>query len=583
MFKFYQMQLCFIWISSYRNIEDQGFNLGSSFHLSFDRKKNYLSIHSNPKYIPNFFGKDVVNVIGIVGENAAGKTNVLELINYMMDGGNTRIATPFIMVFEDSGVFKVIGNQVRSLASNNTIEFELYAGAKLPMESVFFTNIFDGRRYEFGKNIHDLSTNRILHNQFGENIQTNLKREVQGQIRFLQSMAYRRLQEIEKLAYPDTNLDIKPAHVQFISPAWENINNRARNFDRLVSNTIGEKFTSLNELCQSFRKQITMRQTERTFFYFTSFLLLLDFLSNEFVPEAREIGKKPTGRVVSPDDLRDELSQLDLRDLKGLSLNDLHKAITGPIALFIDKNYPYTFEKFKFLNELDSYYFPALQKQTEGTYNRRKFQFSCELSTDVESFIRGYMEATTQLNLSYTIEWLGISSGQRAFMNMLSRMYSIAGTVKNDNLLITIDEGDLYFHPRWQVEYLSRLIRILPLIFTGKKLQLVLTTHSPFLVSDLTKSHLIFLRKDSNQRCIVLSPKELQKETFGGNIGELYLNAFFLKGSLISHFAAEKITAMAARIKEAGRNYSLEDDLLLSQLGDRVIQTQIKKFLNDSD
>lgn len=583
MSKSYQMQLCFIWISSYRNIEDQGFNLGSAFHLIYDRRKNYLNIHDNPKYIPNFFGKDVVNVTRIVGENAAGKTNVLELINYMMDGGNTRVAAPFIMVFEDSGVFKVVGNSIRNLESNIIVEFEPYTGAKLPMESVFFTNIFDGRRYEFGENIHDLSTNRILHNQFGENIQTNLKREVQGQIRFLQSQAFRHLQEIEKIAYPETALDIKPAHVQFISPAWENINNRARNFDRLVSNTIGEKFTSLNELCQSFRKQITMRHTERTFIYFTSFLLLLDFLSNEFVPDAREIGKKPTGRVVSADDLRNELSQLGLRELKGLPLHDLHEAITGPIALFIDKNYPYTFEKFKFLYELDSYYFPALEKQTEGTYNRRKFQFSCELSSDVESFIRGYMEATTQLNLSYTIEWLGISSGQRAFMNMLSRMYNIAGTVKNDNLLITIDEGDLYFHPRWQVEYLSRLIRILPLIFTGKKLQLILTTHSPFLVSDLTKSHLIFLRKDRDQRCIVLSPKELQKETFGGNIGELYLNAFFLKGSLISHFAAEKITAMAARIKEAGKNYSLEDDLLLSQLGDRVIQTQIKKFLNDPD
>ncbi|MDN3584625.1 AAA family ATPase [Mucilaginibacter flavus] len=577
------MQLCFIWVSSYRNIGDQGFNLGSAYHLAYDRKKSYLNIHKNPKYIPDFFGKDIVNVTGIVGENAAGKTNVLELINYMMDGGNTRIAAPFIMVFEDSGLFRVFGNQVRSLESNQTVEFEPYSGGKLPMESAFFTNIFDGRRYEFGENIHDLSTNRILHNQFGENIQTNLKREVQGQIRFLQSTAYRRLQEIEQLAYPDTVLDIKPAHVQFISPAWENINNRARNFDRLVSNTIGEKFTSLNELCQSFRKQVTMRQTERTFIYFTSFLLLLDFLSNEFIPDSREIGKKSTGRVVSADQLRDELSQLGLMELKRLQLNDLHEAITGPIALFIDKNYPHTFEKFKFLKEMDSYYFPALEKQTEGTYNRRKFQFSCELSTDVERFIRGYMEATTQLNLSYTIEWLGISSGQRAFMNMLSRMYSISGTVKNNNLLITIDEGDLYFHPRWQVEYLSRLIRVLPLIFTGKKLQLVLTTHSPFLVSDLTKSHLIFLRKDSEQRCIVLSPEELQKETFGGNIGELYLNAFFLKGSLVSHFAAEKIIALATRIKKAKRNYSLDDDLLLSQLGDRVIQTQIRKFLNDPD
>jgi hypothetical protein len=577
------MQLCFIWISTYRNIEDQSFNLSSRFHISFTKKKSFLTINDNPKYIPDFFGDAITDVTGIVGENAAGKTNVLELVNYMMDGGNTRIAAPFLMVFQDAGVFTCFGNQLRKVDSNRIIDFEPYTGSKLPVEPVFFTNIFDGRRYEFGKTIHDLSTNRILHNQFGENILTNMKREVQGQIRFLQSMVFRKLQEMERQIYPNTGLDIKPAHVQFISPAWENINSRARNFDRMVSNTIGEKFTGLAELCQSFRKKITGNVTERSFIYFTSFLLLLDFLSNEFIPESRETGKKTVHRVVSGDKLREELREIRLTELKDLRLSDLHTEITGRIALFIDRNYGYSFEKFKFLKEIDGYNFPAFEKQTEGTYSSRKFQFSCELSTEVESFIRGYMEATTQLNLSYTIEWLGISSGQRAFMNMLSRMYDISGKIQKDTLLITIDEGDLYFHPRWQVEYLSRLIRILPLIFTGTKIQLILTTHSPFLVSDLTKSHLIFLRKDNNQKCIVLKPEELNKETFGGNIGELYLNAFFLNGSLISHFAAEKINALAMRIRSANGNSTIYDDLLLSQLGDRVIQTQIRKFLNDTN
>lgn len=575
------MELCFIWVADFRNIRDQGFNLSSKFQMSFNQRRDYLQIDQREQYIPEFFGLDVTNVTGIVGENAAGKTNLLELINYMMDGGNTRIAAPFFMVFEEFRNFTVYSYQLPIIESNKTITFENYSGSKLPLEAIFFTNIFDGRRHEFGKKIHDLSTNRILQNQFGENVQTNLKKEVQAQIRFLQSNVYRDIDRLEREAYPNGRLDIKPAHVQFISPAWENINSRARNFDRVVSSLLGDNFANLAEFCQSYRKKITGNMAEKSFIYFTAFLLFLDFLSNEFMPEAQSIRRVPSS--LSPDRLREGLEVFQLEELKLARINEIHDAITGRIASFIDDNYPHTFEKTKFLYEIDSFYFPSFEKLSEGTYTSRKFQFRAELTPDVERFIYKYTEATTQLNLNYSIEWLGISSGQKAFLNIFSRLYSVSGNLEKDSVLVTIDEGDLYFHPRWQVEYLSRLLRVLPLIFRDKKIQLVLTTHSPFLVSDLTKNHLIFLRKDELQRCEVIPPEQLTKETFGGNIGELYLNAFFLNGNLISHFAAEKIRQLADRVKNDLSNYSHNDELLIEQLGDKLIQFQLKKFLNDPD
>lgn len=165
---------------------------------------------------------------------------------------------------------------------------------------------------------------------------------------------------------------------------------------------------------------------------------------------------------------------------------------------------------------------------------------------------------------------------------MFSRFYSISGSLKADNLLITIDEGDLYFHPRWQVEFLSRLLKDLPLIFAGKKIQLILTTHSPFLVSDLTKDHLIFLRKEGAMLEVIPNEK-LEWDTFGGNIGELYLNAFFLDGNLISHFAAEKINDLIKRLRQSRQNISVEDQALIDQIGDKLIQYQLKKIRDDKD
>lgn len=564
------MELCFIWVSTYRNIRQQGFNLSSKYWCSYDHERNVLDIKDNPGYINNFFGKAVTNVTGIVGENAAGKTNLLELINYAIDGGNTSIAEPFLLVFDSpAGLFAQL-YEITEPVCSRPILLEKYSNTQKRLDTVYFSNTFDGRRHEFGKRVHDLSSNGLLYgNSFKENIQTSLKKEVQSQIHFLQSNAYKSMQTNE--------LDIKPSFVQFISPIWENIYSRAKNFDKLVGETLNVNFTDLYTTCRNFRAQITKRRLDRPFIYYTAFLIFLDFLCNEMIPEAN--GKR---RPPEPNELRKQLVQLTISDLKIMPIEALFDAITGHIALFIEKIYPYTFEKFKFLRELDGFSFPALQWLAAGTYTNRKYEFRTALNDETERFIRGYMGASTQLNLNYMIEWPGISAGQKAFLNMFSRFYAISGQLKADNILISIDEGDLYFHPRWQVEFLSRLVSALPLLFPKKKIQLILTTHSPFLVSDLTKSHLIFLRK-RNGFCEVIPPFEIELETFGGNIGELYLNAFFLDGTLISHFAAQKIRDLLKKVKDDKKNISSEDRALLNQLGDKYIRFQLNKMSDDTN
>ena len=179
----------------------------------------------------------------------------------------------------------------------------------------------------------------------------------------------------------------------------------------------------------------------------------------------------------------------------------------------------------------------------------------------------------------YTIDWDGISSGHKAYINLFSRFFSIRNEIRSENLLITLDEGDLYFHPRWQTQYLFKLLKILPLIFPGKKIQLILTTHSPFLVSDLTKNHLIFLERRDNKTAVLLS-NDIVGNTFGGNIGELYLDAFFLHGQLISHFAAEKINGIARKISE-GNPLTESDKVLISSIGEELIKVQLEQMLND--
>jgi predicted ATPase len=572
------MELSYIWVSSFRNIENTGFNLSSRYSFEFNSRNQTLNILERNSFIPEFFGHNISNVTGIVGENAAGKTNLLELINYLMDGGNTKINSSFMMVFESSQQFQIFQYRLDQLNSNRRVDIMPYEANKIPMAPIYFTNTFDGRRHEFGKKVHDLSTNKLLQNTFGENIHHNIKKEVQAQIAFFKSHALRSMEQTNTL----DSASLRPHMVQFTSPAWSTINNKARQFDEKASVILGRKFVHLTEFCSSFRKKITDNFSGMSFSYFATFLVYLDFVCNEFAPETNLRRQAYRSEPKDTERFIDELPNLQLEFLVDARINEIFDVITKEVAQFIDDRYPHTFEKFRFLSDLNKRNLPQIEKLTEGTYTSRKFQFRSPFTREIESFIQAYSEATTQQNLNFTIEWLGISSGQRAFLNLFSRLYSVSGIIKQSALLITIDEGDLYFHPKWQVEYLARLLWTLPIIFEGKTIQLVLTTHSPFLVSDLTKNHLIFLRRGINQNCELL-PTDMLQDTFGGNIGELYLNAFFLQGNLISHFAAEKIKYLLEKVKGDRTNFNGYDLRLIDQLGDRLIKFQLATYLNDTN
>ena len=97
-----------------------------------------------------------------------------------------------------------------------------------------------------------------------------------------------------------------------------------------------------------------------------------------------------------------------------------------------------------------------------------------------------------------TLNWnLQLSSGQKAMLDMFSRFYSIAMKINklgDKNILILIDEGELYLHPQWQKSLLKDLLDFFKMIY-DKDIQVILTSNSPFIVSDLPKHNIIFIGK----------------------------------------------------------------------------------------
>lgn len=531
------MKLCYIWIEEYKGFINQGFNLDTEFVYNYSTANSNITRIKNPQYIEDFFGSGITNITGIIGKNASGKTNILELIQYISDGANTIISKPFFAVYSTDKSFIIYNYRMPSVTNNFRAEIKNYEGKIPDTNSIFFSNVFDGRRHNFNKKIINISTNDLLNSQFGENINKNYQKTVQQQIKFIKSRQFSLLEDLEMTVNANENHKLKPSKVILTSPIWSNITNRIKTFEERYKRETDIEI-NLKDFVLSFRRKITDNKSSNSIKYFTAFLVYVDFILNRDI--LKYTGSKPFENEKEYYEILNSLFRITESDFR---IDEIYKFFTYDFAIIIDK-YWNVFETHKFLIELNDFEVENQSnpefKEDIGTYANRRIQFTLDYNDRIGSFLTGYLNATTNQSLSFSIEWAGISSGHKAYINLFANFYSIASKIKEDNVLICIDEGDLYFHPKWQTEFLFKLINILPKLL-DKKCQLFLTTHSPFLLSDLPKSNLLFVQKNDRGNLEVIPNEKILGETFGGNIGELYLDAFFMQGSLISHFAASKI------------------------------------------
>jgi len=105
---------------------------------------------------------------------------------------------------------------------------------------------------------------------------------------------------------------------------------------------------------------------------------------------------------------------------------------------------------------------------------------------------------------------------------------------------IVLDEIELYFHPELQRQYLAYLRHAISKANTNNILaiNILFVTHSPFILSDIPDTKILFLDKKDEPNAKSLPVDGVP--TFGANIHELLINGFFMKNS-IGDFALEKI------------------------------------------
>jgi len=102
---------------------------------------------------------------------------------------------------------------------------------------------------------------------------------------------------------------------------------------------------------------------------------------------------------------------------------------------------------------------------------------------------------------------------------------------------LILDEIELYYHPEWQRSYFSELFAYISKINPDnieeiKGLNIMVLTHSPFILSDIPKENILNIDKGN--------PKSIGINTFGANIHELLAHSFFMS-STTGGFANQRI------------------------------------------
>ncbi|MDR3585616.1 MAG: hypothetical protein P4L59_09850 [Desulfosporosinus sp.] len=115
--------------------------------------------------------------------------------------------------------------------------------------------------------------------------------------------------------------------------------------------------------------------------------------------------------------------------------------------------------------------------------------------------------------------------------------------LEEETALIFIDEGELYYHPEWQRSYIKTLVDNIHDTKTESKLQVVITTNSPFIISDILSEDITYLSKEK---------KDFDR-TFGQNIHKLLKDNFFMSYT-IGEYSREVIENIMKWLNHKGNN-----------------------------
>lgn len=146
------------------------------------------------------------------------------------------------------------------------------------------------------------------------------------------------------------------------------------------------------------------------------------------------------------------------------------------------------------------------------------------------------------------------------------------------NLILLLDEPENYMHPEMCRTFIRNLNVLLSKRNPNAELQVLISTHSPFMLSDVMASQVIKMDYDENGKCVI---SESEKPYYAANIHSIMADGFFLEytiGEQARIFLEDKFKLLQ-RLTCMNRNLSSSEKeeltmirSLIPNIGDALIR-----------
>jgi len=542
------MKLIALVIKQYDELfKNQIFNFSDEYKVNFDFETNELKIDKNSDYIENFYGESIYNISPIVGINGTGKTTVLNIISgYSPAKREQDSDNQYFFLFElgkqeDKVRFKVSSNNLSVATLQECWGQTFYRNQDGSFDC-------DSEFYDDTKNI--LYVNLPSKGKGGAiEFRTTLNQE--GLAMFIHSYLWLSDRKIISSVL-SCSLDISsyglkdntnsiPRGIKAIGfLIYKSIHNIFYEEDEFIKKLLSE---SLLSKCEKYLKEDVSDYENYGFNLLLEIVKEID--KNEVKAETRKIRKEYVESIIS-----------------------------------IVK----VFRKFRYVStkiEDDSKY--ILLKYSK--MNRNLFK-------ELNEKLTNYVISKERLNKPYNYPLIvdtpnyHMSTGEGNLIEIFSQLYTYLSMHEesSEDIILLVDELESGMHLEWSRRLIKILINNLSEILEdegkGRKIQLIFTTHSPYMLSDIKPGNVIMIEK--NQEMGYSEGKVLQN-TFAKNIQEI------MKENLIDNiygdFALAKIDSMLGilngeEVQEGNEEELLKEIHLISEpiLRNKLLEMYDKKY-----
>lgn len=164
-----------------------------------------------------------------------------------------------------------------------------------------------------------------------------------------------------------------------------------------------------------------------------------------------------------------------------------------------------------------------------------------------------------------------LSDGEHQLLHSLGLSLLFKGT----NTLFLLDEPETHFNPDWRSNFISCLRQCFA--DTEDTHEMLISTHTPFLISDSLPERVMEFSKENGQ----VSIRQPEYNTFGASINKITMKTF-RKGETIGGYAQTKLSELRERFNK-GEDKELLVSEINNQLGDSIEKILLLEEIENSE